>query len=97
MGEEDFSPYIQENIVNLKKQGAEIFIVTCNTAHIYHEQWSRGDGGGVEVSHIVLECVSEVKAQGTLQTLTESYFPIVVDSSVALAKAVLQKQCNNYE
>jgi aspartate racemase len=39
LGEEDFSPYIKKNIVNLKEQGEEIVVVACNTAHIYFDKW----------------------------------------------------------
>lgn len=59
LGEEDFSPYIQQSIENLKAQGAEVIVVTCNTAHIHFDKWCHVDG--VDVLHIVDECSAALK------------------------------------
>lgn len=65
LGEEDFSPYIHDSIRKLKKMGAEVVVVTCNTAHIYYDRWSYGVG--VHVPHIGQECVSAVKVTGSIR------------------------------
>lgn len=65
LGEEDFSPYIQDGIRRLEELGAAVVVVTCNTAHIYYDRW--GHGVGVHVPHIGQECVRAVKVAGGMR------------------------------
>ncbi len=65
LGEEDFSEYIKENINSLKKQGAEVIAIICNTAHIYFDKWGGKDdkksSTKVKVLNIIEESINEVK------------------------------------
>lgn len=61
LGEEDFSPYVRESILGLKDAGADVVVVTCNTAHVYYHLWNVTE---VPVPHAGLECVNAVKSAG---------------------------------
>lgn len=67
LGEEDFSPYIHDSILKLKKMGAAVVVVTCNTAHIHYERWA--ENTGVQVPHIGIECVHQIKKESGIKTV----------------------------
>lgn len=68
LGEEDFSPYIKENINNLVEQGAKVIAIICNTAHIYFDRWGDSkiyDKKNVKILNIVEECINEINNLNT--------------------------------
>lgn len=67
LGDEDFSPYIRDSILKLKEMGAAVVVVTCNTAHIHYERWT--ENTGVQVPHIGIECVREIKKENGIKTV----------------------------
>ncbi|MBP1474674.1 aspartate/glutamate racemase family protein [Frateuria sp. MAH-13] len=58
LGEEDFSFAIEQSIRRLADAGANVVVVTCNTAHIYYARWANCPP--VPVPHIAQACVDEM-------------------------------------
>lgn len=65
LGEENFSPYIKNSIIDLKNSGANVVVVTCNTAHIHYNLWNVEE---VPVPHAGLECANTIKKAGGIQS-----------------------------
>lgn len=67
LNERDPSPFIQETIMELYKQGATVAVVPCNTAHILYDKWSKASP--IPIPSIIDSAVEAVYRKGIKKVL----------------------------